>query len=88
MKIIESITVAAAIDEEGQIEGICGVMFGGDWMPLVSADEERYAQIRVLAKMVAANGKKTIKMVRFTTRSEVETITPQTMDEESPNHVD
>jgi len=84
MKTIDQITVAAAFDEAGQIEGVAGMKMGDAWMPLVSADEERYEQIRVIAMMVAAKSGQTIKMLRFTTRTEVETITPETLKEESP----
>lgn len=77
MKTIESIVAAVAVDERDQLEGICAFNMGGAWMPLIAADPERYEQIRLLAENVAKESGKTVKMVRFASRSVLETINPQ-----------
>jgi len=77
MKTIDSIIVAVAVDERDQIEGVCAMYTGNGWMPLIAADDERYEQIRKQAQRVAAQTGKTVRMVRFTERGEIEVINPK-----------
>lgn len=71
MKTITSIVAAIAVDEADQMEGICAYRVGDAWLPLVAADEERYDQIRQVAELIADSTGGTVKMVRFTERTEI-----------------
>jgi hypothetical protein len=57
-------------DEEG--EGILG--FGA--IPLIGADQDRIESYRVHAQHIAKMSGKAVRLVRYTTRTEVETLTP------------
>ena len=65
-----------AVDPADDEEGICGAMIGGTMMPLITADEERFNQMRQIAQNIASLTRHPIKVVRFTTREDVGEITP------------
>lgn len=70
---IQTLWAFVAVHEDGD-EGLVAGMIGGQWMPLIAADEARLADLRPLAeKIVAATGKP-VRLVRFDTRTEVDTI--------------
>lgn len=73
---IDQMWAAVSVDETG--EGLCAVNFGGQWWPLIAADEARLEQIRQWAKMLAATEAyigKTIRIIRLSNREELETVT-------------
>lgn len=73
---IDSVWAAVSVDEHG--EGLCAVMTPGGWVPLIAADEARLKDIREWAKQLArtrAYTGKTIRLIRLTTREELEVIT-------------
>lgn len=76
---IEAMYAFISTDDEGN-EGLCGIQtLDGMMMPLIAADPERVESLRSVAKRLAAQrgvtGKE-IKLVKFATREELETITP------------
>ena len=62
-------------DEKGN-EGICGWLDEKtkQWLPMVCADKDRLESLRVLAIMIAKQTNKKIKIVKFSTREDVEEI--------------
>lgn len=67
----------AFVSEDGEGEGICGfLMPDGKWMPLVGADMKRVEQLRPIAKDIAEQSGKTIRLLHFSTRRELEVIKP------------
>jgi hypothetical protein len=64
-----------AVEDDG--EGICGfLMPDGKWVPLVGADMERIDALRPIAKEIAEQSGKTIRLIHFSTRRELEVIEP------------
>lgn len=72
--VIKDIWAFVAVDPKDGDEGICSFqMFDGDvhW-PLVAADQTRVEQWRPIAQGIAKQAGVEVKLVRFTTRVEVE----------------
>ncbi len=55
-------------------EGIIASLVGNTWIPLVGADSARLDSLRLLATHVARELGKSVKLVRFTNREELEDI--------------
>lgn len=72
MRLIDSVWMAIAEDAEDDTEGVCGVMINTQWYPLIAADPERLEFIRQKAQDVAVSSGKRVKIIRLTTREEVE----------------
>jgi len=72
---ITEVYVFASCDEGG--EGVVGqtvnIMGRETFMPFVCADKERMESIKPLAKQIAKETGKKIKLIRLTTREEIET---------------
>lgn len=69
---IESISAWIGVDEDGE-EGILGISSHGQMIPLIAADEVRLKDLRPFAEHIQANEpNKHIKLIRFSTRTEVE----------------
>jgi len=73
---IDSMWVFISCDETG--EGVCAapLMGPGSLIPMIAADEARLQSLLPIARAIAAQTNKTIKLVRFTTREEIQTIIP------------
>jgi hypothetical protein len=73
---IEHVWMVISSDEEG--EGVCAApLFGsGSLVPLIAADEERLESILPIAKILARESGKTIKLIKFSVREDVMEITP------------
>lgn len=72
---IDEVFAFVSVDDEG--EGICGFMRpNGQWMPLVGADMKRVESLRPIAKDIARSSGKTIRLLHFSTRRELEVIEP------------
>ena len=59
-------------------EGVCAMMTRNGPMPLIGADEVRLRELRPYAEMVASFSERPVRLVRFDTRTEVETL-PETL---------
>ena len=57
-------------------EGVCAFQSPGGWIPMVGADMARMDSMRALAKTIARKTGQTIKLIKFSVREELETITP------------
>ena len=66
-----------SLDPATDEEGVCGFM-GADGVmwPMVAANEERLTQPRPIAHMIAQRTGRPVTLVRFTTREEMESVTP------------
>lgn len=76
---IKEIKAFVSIGEDGD-EGIIAHLHDGVWHPLVCADDMRVEQFRPLAIDIANKAGVTVKLVRFSARTEIETIEPHTLD--------
>lgn len=75
MSRIEEMFAFVAEDTGPDDEGIIGARTAMGWVPLVGADMARVESLKPFAMDIArATGKK-VKLLRFTTREEVEVIT-------------
>lgn len=72
---ITTIHAFTAIGEDGD-EGIPAILLDGTWMPMVCADQARLESMRPHAEAVAKSTGKAVKLVRFSVRSDIETIAP------------
>lgn len=70
---IDSVWMALSVDDDGT-EGVCAFMSNNGWVPLVAADENRLADIRKMARQIAYSENRLVRIVRMTTREEVELI--------------
>jgi hypothetical protein len=73
---IDEVWMFVSIDETG--EGVCAApLMGPDSLvPLIAADTKRLQQLIPWAREIARATGKTIKLLKFTTRSEEMEITP------------
>jgi hypothetical protein len=75
IKKIESIYAFLSVDEFG--EGVMGATLpNGVFMPLVGADIERINSLKPIVLEAVKDTKKTVRLVKFTTREELEIIEP------------
>ncbi len=61
-----------AEDQGPDDEGVIGMEIGGSMMPLVGADMARVDSLRPFAEQIGLIINKKIKLVKFTTRTDVE----------------
>ncbi len=71
---INSIWAFISSDEEG--EGVIGVQLNDMHLPLIAADEVRLKSLRPVAEKVARETNRTVKLIRLTTREDIEEIKP------------
>ncbi len=57
-------------------EGVIGWRTGDFWMPLVGADKARIESLRQFAEMTAQLTNKPVRLVKFSTREDIEVIQP------------
>lgn len=57
-------------------EGVVAANINGKWLPLIAADHVRLKDIMPLAQAIASETGDTLKLVKFTTREEVQEIKP------------
>ena len=72
--VIQHIWAFVSVDPRDGDEGVCACNLGGQWMPLIAADEKRLKDLRPMAEQIARETKVDIKLVRFDVRTELETI--------------
>lgn len=70
---IDTVWMAISVDEQGN-EGLCAMFDGKSWFPLIASDEKRLEWVIRNAKLMAKNSRNTIKIIKFTTREEIEVI--------------
>ncbi|MBR0879598.1 hypothetical protein ACVMGC_000996 [Bradyrhizobium barranii subsp. barranii] len=73
---IDEVYLFVSVDEAG--EGVCAapLMGEGSLVPLMAADKKRVEALKPWAREVARITGKKIKLIKFTTRSEVMEIEP------------
>lgn len=62
------------VADEDQGEGLIGELVGNQWLPFVCADAARVDSLRKRAEVIAKETNKKVKLLRFTTRTEMEVI--------------
>jgi hypothetical protein len=67
---IDAIWAALSVDDGG--EGVCAAPIGGMTLPLIAADAERLTVIRPLCRELAKVFCKPVRLVKFTTREDLE----------------
>lgn len=73
LRNIDSVWMALSVDDDGT-EGVCAVLVGGMMMPLLAADEARLPFIIREASQIAAAQQRLVRIVKLTSREEVQTI--------------
>lgn len=74
-KITEMYAFVTA-DKGPDDEGVVGVNTPAGWMPLVGADMKRMEALKPVAKQIAKETKKVIRILKFTTMTEIGKISP------------
>lgn len=72
---IDRVWAFVSVDADGN-EGVLAATIGDTVYPLMGADEARVASLRSLAEGIAKQAGMTVKLLRFDTRTELDTITP------------
>lgn len=72
---IESIHAFVAVDEKGD-EGVAAFRMGDHWFPMVAADERRLESLKKMAKKIAMDTGKTLRIMKFTTKETIGEIAP------------
>jgi hypothetical protein len=70
---IDEIYAFISVDPEGN-EGVCAFQSKGMMVPMVAADLKMVEHLKPVAKQLAAISPYPIKLVKFSTRTEVEVI--------------
>lgn len=75
---IDNVWMVVSVDPNDNTEGVCAAPTGREalMVPLIAADEERLPWIREKAQVLANLGLK-VKLIRLTTREEVEDFAPR-----------
>jgi hypothetical protein len=71
---IDEVYLFVSSDEAG--EGVCSAFMNGVWMPLMAADEKRLKIVLPIARQVAKESGKSVKLIKLSARSDIMTITP------------
>lgn len=74
MPRIDKIWAFLSIDPVDGNEGVCAATIGGTLMPLIAADPARLKALEPIARQLAKASGNTIKLVEFSTRTEVREI--------------
>jgi hypothetical protein len=77
---IDDLWLFVSIDDKGN-EGVCAAPLAGpgSLVPLVAADEARLKSLLPVARQIARGSGKTVKLIKFSTRSEIMAIAPDGM---------
>lgn len=75
MPRIDTIWAFVSVDPDDGNEGVCAFHTGEGWMPMIAADIARLDQIRPIAQKIARDRQQAVKLVRFSQRTEEETLT-------------
>ncbi len=74
LRRIDSVWAFLSADEVGNEVAMGCEVDGIGWVPLIAADEERLASLRRIAKQLAREEQLKVRLVKFTTREDLETI--------------
>ena len=74
---IDAIYAYIARNEPDGDEGVCATHTGEGWVPLVAADKTRLDELRPVAQGIADEMQVEVRLVRFTKRADLETLTPK-----------
>jgi len=75
---IENCWMAVSVEANGD-EGVCAIMVGNTWMPLIAADRARLSFVEEQAQMLADQlPTKTFKIIRLTDRNVIRTVKART----------
>jgi hypothetical protein len=74
MPKITAVWAVVSVDPADGNEGVAAAEVAGIMMPLIAADEKRLDMIIPIAKAIKASTGIKLKLVKFTTREEVEEI--------------
>lgn len=74
--VIETLSAYIAVDDSG--EGIAAFqdVARGVWMPMVAADQARIDSLRPMAQTIAKMSGRRVVLARFSTREDIDIITP------------
>lgn len=73
---ITEIFAYVSIDDHGN-EGVCGMNAGAlGWVPMVFGNARLAEVVRPAAQMIATESGKVVRLVRFTTREELQALSP------------
>lgn len=67
----------AFVAENPDGEGVMGIRQDGAWLPLVGADMARIASLKPMVEKIARESGVLVKLVKFSVRTELETINSQ-----------
>ena len=70
---IETIHAFIATDDDG-VEGLAAFNMGGNWFPMVAADDSRLRSLRPVADAIAQASGKPLTLARFSTRTDLEVL--------------
>lgn len=70
---IDQIVAAVSVDADGT-EGLCAVLVGGVWYPLIAADPAREKFVIAEAEKIAMAQRRKVDVIRFTTRETIRSI--------------
>jgi hypothetical protein len=73
---IETLHAFVSVDPDDGDEGVIAMMRNGQWIPLVAADERRLEQYRRFAQEIAQMSGRSIRVLRFEVRVDLDLITP------------
>lgn len=73
LRRIDSVWMAVSVDDDGT-EGMCAYLGPSGWIPLLAADEDRLPFVLAQAAIIATRDQRLVRIVRLTTREEVETM--------------
>lgn len=71
MPHIETLYAFLAHDDDGD-EGVCGLKTPAGWVAMVAADRARVDSLIPVAEKMAQEGDYEIRLVKFTTREEIQ----------------
>ena len=72
---IDKLYAFVAVDSQGN-EGVCAFMAGRSWMPMVAADSARIKSLYPIAQQISRESNQTIRLIEFSTRKQLDIITP------------
>lgn len=75
--VIEKFRAFVSVDDDGD-EGLCAFFNAesGQWLPLIAADEKRFADLERLARIVAKKSGRPVHIIEYSTRKPVGVIQP------------
>ena len=73
--LISTLSAWISEDEKGK-EGVCACCLGGQWLPMIAADETRVRELQPYAEALARASGHPVRLVRFELRGTIGTLFP------------